>query len=107
MGIVALEGMAAGKPLVVSAVDGLREIVPEGPEARHVAPGDVGQLAEGIVWLANRRETGSATGLGERVADFLWANIAQKYAEIYEKIARRQFDGDSGRIAWGRALTFG
>jgi len=45
--------------------------------------------------------------LGERVADFLWANIAQKYAEIYEKIARRQFEGDSGRIAWGRALTFG
>jgi len=107
MGIVALEGMAAGKPLVVSAVGGLREIVPEGAGARHVAPGDVGQLAEGIVWLANRRETVGATGLGERVADFLWANIAQKYAEIYEKIARRQFEGDSGRIAWGRALTFG
>ena len=107
MGIVALEGMAAGKPLVVSAVDGLKEIVPEGAGARQVAPGDVGQLARGIVWLVNQREKGSDTGLGERVADFLWANIAQEYVAIYEKIARRQFEGDSGRVASGRALTFG
>jgi len=107
MGIVALEGMAAGKPLVVSAVGGLREIVPEGPGARHVAPGDVPQLARGIVWLANESEMGVVSGQRGRAADFLWANIAQEYVAIYEKITRRQFEGHTSRIARGRALTFG
>ena len=107
MGIVALEGMASGKPLVVSDVDGLREVVPPGEGARRVPPGDVPALAQGLAWIASRRDAGALAANRRHAAGFLWEQIAQEYAAIYENVSTGQFNASSGRIEGVRSLTFG
>ena len=47
-GIVALEGMAARVPVVVSEVGGLKEVVTHGETGITVYPGDPGSCAWGI-----------------------------------------------------------
>ena len=87
MGIVALEGMAAGKPLIVSAVDGLQEIAPVSPWCRHIAPGDVPALARGLEWLESLqiRNDAPLSGPREWVEQFHWKSITANYRRIYEE----------------------
>jgi glycosyltransferase involved in cell wall biosynthesis len=47
-GVVALEAMAAGKPVVASAVGGLSEVVADGTTGIHVPPGDVSALRDAL-----------------------------------------------------------
>jgi glycosyltransferase involved in cell wall biosynthesis len=62
LGIVALEAMACGKPVVASAVGGLPEIVRDGETGLLVSPKDPAALAEAIARLLDdsdlRRELG-------------------------------------------------
>jgi len=51
-GLVALEAMRAGKPVVAAAHGGLREIVVDGESGLWVAPGDVGALVAALARLA-------------------------------------------------------
>ena len=53
-GMVALEAMERGRPVVASAVGGLPEIVDDGRTGLLVPPGDADALAEAIVELAAR-----------------------------------------------------
>ncbi|MEI6872010.1 MAG: glycosyltransferase family 4 protein, partial [Verrucomicrobiota bacterium] len=106
MGIVALEGMASGKPIVVSDVDGLREVVPLGEGAMRVPPGDVHSLAQGLAWLSNRRDEGVVAANRRHAASFLWEQIAQEYAAIYENVSARNIIAISGPMAGVRSLTF-
>ncbi len=87
MGIVALEGMAAGKPLLVSAVDGLQEIAPVSPWCRHVVPGDVPALARGLEWLASLETRNDAPLAGplKWVEQFQWESITASYRRIYQE----------------------
>ena len=47
-GLVAAEAMAAGKPVVASAVGGLAELVQDGITGIHVPPGDVTALRHAL-----------------------------------------------------------
>jgi glycosyltransferase involved in cell wall biosynthesis len=47
-GVVALEAMAAGKPVVAAAVGGLAELVTDGTTGIHVPPGDVSALRDAL-----------------------------------------------------------
>ncbi len=47
-GAVALEAMAAGRPVVASAVGGLAELVVDGTTGIHVPPGDVPALRNAL-----------------------------------------------------------
>ncbi len=87
MGMVALEGMAAGKPLVVSAVDGLQEIAPVSTWCRHVTPGDVPALARGLEWLASlaTRTGAPLAGPLQWVEQFQWKLITASYMRIYQE----------------------
>jgi 1,4-alpha-glucan branching enzyme len=86
MGIVALEGMAAGKPLLVSAVDGLQEVAPASPWCRQVVPGDVAALARGIEWLESLQTRNDAplSGPMKWVEQYNWEYITDNYMRIYE-----------------------
>jgi glycosyltransferase involved in cell wall biosynthesis len=85
MGIVALEGMAAGKPLIVSAVDGLQEIAPCSAWCRHVSPGDVESIAAGLEWLESLNGVSGQrlSAPMEWVKNFHWDTIAATYRETY------------------------
>lgn len=83
MGIVALEGMAAGKPLLVSAVDGLKEIAKEGPWCRRVPPGNVAALSRGLQWIEALGVLEPLEKQQEYAQKFLWERLTDEYLGVY------------------------
>lgn len=83
-GLVAVEAMAAGVPVVASAVEGLAEVVEDGRMGVLVPPGDPAALAAAIARLASdagaRREMGEA---GRRAAA---RYSLEAMAEGYERV---------------------
>jgi len=57
-----LEAMAAGKPVVVTDLGGLREIVVDGETGFVVKPRDVEGLADKVLWLINNPEKSRSLG---------------------------------------------
>ncbi|HLN61651.1 MAG TPA: 1,4-alpha-glucan branching protein domain-containing protein, partial [Symbiobacteriaceae bacterium] len=85
-GIVALEVMAAGAPVVVGDTGGLAEIVTHGRDGFKVPPGDPGALAVLMDWLlahpAGARELG-ASGRTSVEGRFAWPAIAEATVGVY------------------------
>lgn len=65
-GLVALEAMERGRPVIASAVGGLSEIVDDGRTGILVPAGDVDALAEAIVELASDAARATAMGSAGR-----------------------------------------
>ena len=84
-GIVALEAMACGKPVVASAIGGLREVVVDGITGQLVPPGDVTALRvalQGLLADPLRREQLGAAGR-ERAHLFNSSNVTSRIEDIY------------------------
>jgi len=85
-GIVALEAMASGKPLVASDIGGLKEVVQDGVSGLLFKPGDSEDLAGKLTKLIEepelRRELGKR-GREEAVEKYRWDVIYQNH---YRKI---------------------
>ena len=99
-GIVALEAAAAGKPAVVSAIGGLRDVVADGETGFLVAPGDVDGLAAALARLAGepelRRRMGEAARA--RAGEFGPDRIMPRFEDAYEvAVAGRLKAGGPGR----------
>jgi glycosyltransferase involved in cell wall biosynthesis len=84
-GIVALEGLAAGKPIIASRVGGLIEILQGTPNVL-VEPSAQG-LAEGIrsAWAADSKLIAEANQ--KRARQYTWNAAANKYLEIFKNVA--------------------
>ncbi|MFH0778794.1 MAG: glycosyltransferase family 4 protein [Candidatus Eisenbacteria bacterium] len=87
-GIVLLEAMASGVPVVASDIPGYRSVVSSGREGLLVRPGDEQTLADAILTLLRdrdlRREMGT-TGRNKAL-DYSWERIAQRTEAYYEEI---------------------
>ena len=85
-GLVALEAAAAGKPIVATAMGGLRDIVRDGETGLLVAPEDKGALAAGMQRLIGdeglRARLGAAAK--ERAAKFSPAAVIPQFEQAYE-----------------------
>jgi glycogen synthase len=88
-GIVVLEAMACGSPVVASAVGGIKEIVQSGRSGLLVPPADPKRLSEAV-----NRILGDP-GLGRRLAvnarrrverHFSWESAARRTFEIYKRL---------------------
>jgi phosphatidylinositol alpha-mannosyltransferase len=90
-GIVLVEAMAAGLPIVASDIPGYREVARDGVEALLVAPADPAALAEGVRTLLDRPALAQALGARalDRSRDFAWDGIVDRIEEIYVDLARR------------------
>lgn len=90
-GIVSLEAMAAGTPVVVSRTGGFAEIVEHGVTGLHAEPGDVESLADAVLTvLSNPRlaEKLRRRALREVRERFSWAGIAAQTVVVYEDVLR-------------------
>jgi phosphatidyl-myo-inositol alpha-mannosyltransferase len=91
-GIVLLEAMAAGKPVVASAIPGYQEVVRHRQEALLVEPRDEVALAMSLVHaLADaelRRQLGEAGR--RRAAQFSWDRIASSVLAYYDEVREEQ-----------------
>jgi 2-deoxystreptamine N-acetyl-D-glucosaminyltransferase/2-deoxystreptamine glucosyltransferase len=86
-GVVALEAMAHGRPVVASAVGGLLDIVVDGETGLLVPPGDVGALRGALERLLGdadlRRGLGDA-GRRRALEHFAWPAVTDATIAAYE-----------------------
>ena len=90
-GIVLLEAMAAGTPIVCSDIHGYKGVVQRGRQAILVPPRDSKALAAGITELLVDpvlRQRMGAAGL-ERAGQFSWEHITARVEAYYGFVARR------------------
>ncbi|NLE08168.1 MAG: glycosyltransferase family 4 protein [Dehalococcoidales bacterium] len=94
-GIVLLEGMAAGKPVVASNIDGYNSVVTHGENGLLFPPKDSVHLAETLKTLLNDEELRNklAESAKETVDSYRWDKIAQRVSDYYTKIYEEQKSG--------------
>ncbi len=87
-GVVLLEAMACGKPVIASDLPGVRSVVSDGVDGLLVQPGDVEGLAGSIRSLVDdperRREMGER-GRAKVEAQYDWSVVIPRLVEIYEE----------------------
>jgi phosphatidylinositol alpha-mannosyltransferase len=88
-GIVLVEAMAAGLPIVASDIAGYRDVVRHEREALLVPPGDPGAIAQAVSRLLERPSLGSALAERgtERAKAYSWNVVADRLEEVYATVA--------------------
>jgi phosphatidylinositol alpha-mannosyltransferase len=86
-GIVLLEAMACGLPVVATEVPGYMSVLEPGKESLTVRPKAWAELAAALVILARdeelRRRMGAAGS--EKAQRYSWASVASQVVEVYEE----------------------
>ncbi|MDP2989250.1 MAG: glycosyltransferase family 4 protein, partial [Kiritimatiellota bacterium] len=90
-GVVLLEAMSTGKPIVASAIDGFTSVLTDGVEGITVPPRNVEKLAEAILKLMKdenlRREMGDRGK--PRAQQFDWSIISRRLMDFYVETLNR------------------
>lgn len=102
-GMVALEAMAMGAPVIASRAGGLAHLVEDGVTGLHVPPGDVQALAERMAYLladaVHRQELGAQAR--RQAETYSWTQIGTSMLEIYaEELARSRLAGLAQPVVW-------
>lgn len=90
-GIVALEAMAAGTPVVVTDTGGLGEVVHHGKNGLKAFPNNPESLADNILWILNYPEQASALrdqALRDVETEYNWGKIAERTIDVYQEVQR-------------------
>ncbi len=85
-GVVLLEAMASGTPIVCADNVGFRQVIRDGAPGRFVPPDDAAALAAGIAEQlddADRRRDWGARGRAVAVERYSWPEVARRVEELY------------------------
>jgi len=88
-GIVALEAMAAGAPVVASDAGGLKEVVLHDVTGTSHFAGDTGSLAWAILRVLDDPQRAQRLNQAARArlqTDFNWSNIATQTIDVYDRV---------------------
>ncbi|MGE5557132.1 MAG: glycosyltransferase family 4 protein [Bacillota bacterium] len=96
-GIVALESMAAGTPVVVSDTGGLSSIVKHGLNGLKSYAGDPRSLADNIVWALEH--PGEMTKMAQKARRevktiYNWDNISSRTLAVYQQVTQEYQKSD-------------
>ncbi len=97
-GLVALEALACGTPVVATGVGAMKNIIIEGQTGYVVKDGSPGSLAEGIERLMSVSRVMSSDAIRASVAGFDWSRVASKLFDEYLGVIS-QHRGTSGKGA--------
>ena len=91
MGIVLLEALASGTPIVCSDIHGYRSVVRRGEQGLLVPPRDVTALADALEKVLSDPEMRArmSQSARQRAVQFGWDNITAKVEEYYRFVLRR------------------
>lgn len=107
-GIVALEAMASGLPVVASDMPGVREIVTDEVEGRLANPLDPLAFATRIDTLLRRplrRARFGRNGRAKVAAGYTWEAVAGRVLELYEQVLSGEEPAPSASPAAGSAAA--
>jgi phosphatidylinositol alpha-mannosyltransferase len=91
-GLILLEAMAAGTPVVASNIEGFAYVVAHEEEGLLVPPRDATALADALVQLlgdADRRREMGRRGQ-EKASKFSWDRVSQQVLDLYRRVAAGQ-----------------
>jgi len=86
-GLVLIEAMACGKPVIASSLPGVRAVVRDGEDGLLVRAGDVDELAEKICYLVDDRQLRCEMGWRGRAkveAEYAWHRVIPRLMQLYE-----------------------
>jgi glycosyltransferase involved in cell wall biosynthesis len=91
-GLVAIEAMASGVPLVASRIGGLVDIVEDGVSGLLVTPGDAGELREGIRRLLSDPDLRLALGreAGCQVRRFFASSVLPELEQVFREVITKK-----------------
>ena len=99
-GVVLLEAMASGTPIVCADNVGFRQVIRDGAPGRFVPPGDAAALAAGIAEQLDdaglRRDWGER-GRAAAVERYSWPEVARRVEEVYLEILASKDGGRDDR----------
>ena len=88
LGTALVEAMAAGRPVVASAVGGIPELVRDGVDGLLVRPGDPSALAAALTRVLTDPVLAASMGASARAraAAYDWARLARRTLEVYDAV---------------------
>jgi glycosyltransferase involved in cell wall biosynthesis len=90
-GLVLLEALAQGTPVVASRIGGIPEFVPDGQAGRLVPPGDAVALGQALLELwddSDRRKRWGEFGRTHVVPRYTWDRVVDRLLEVYLEVQR-------------------
>jgi glycosyltransferase involved in cell wall biosynthesis len=90
-GLVILEAMASSKPVIVSNIPGVTEVVVEDVQGLHVEPMNAEDLAEKINILLSDKQMQKRMGDAGRKKveeEYTWDKVVGQIEEVYKSVAR-------------------
>ena len=97
-GMVALEAMACGTPVIASEVGGLAYLVRDGETGFTIPDQEPDTLCEKISWLLNDRDLHAAMSQRavEYAQDYAWEKIANQIMNVYQELVTQKVQVRAG-----------